>query len=283
MIARRAFLGSAAAFAAAPLFAPRKVWAAGSRLRFSGAKEQGGLVIGHAQPGARVSVDGAAVNVSPEGLFAFGFAYNATKPARITATFADGTKQRADVSPVTREYEIQRINGLPSKYVSPPEDVLARIRREHRQIHEARTRDSDGIGFSEKLDWPAPGIISSVYGSQRILNGVPKSPHLGVDIAAPEGTPIKAPAPGVISLAEPDFYYDGGITIIDHGHGVSTCYIHQSKLLVKAGDKVPRGAVIGHIGQTGRATGPNVHWQLNLFQERLDPSLSTTTPKPLTL
>lgn len=283
MIARRAFLGSAAAFAAAPLFAPRRVWAADSGLYFSGAKEQGGLVIGHAAPGARVKVDGKAVSVSPEGLFAFGFAYNAKDAAQITATLSDGTKQHATLSPVAREYEIQRINGLPSKYVSPPEDVLARIRRERQKIHEARTRDTNGIGFSEKLDWPARGIISSVYGSQRILNGVPKSPHLGVDIAAPTGTPITAPAPGVITLAEPDFYYDGGITIIDHGHGVSTCYIHQSKLLVKVGDHVPRGAVIGHIGMTGRATGPNLHWQLNLFQERLDPSLSTATPKPLSL
>lgn len=275
MIQRRAFLASAAAFAVLP----RLARADAPRVTFSQSLEQGSLVIGKA-PGARaVAVNGTQVLVSPEGEFVFGFAYDQTKPASVALLFGDSTKL-ITVSPVTRQYEIQRINGLPENFVTPPPEELARIKREFELINQARTRDTQETLFDGGLDWPAAGILSSVYGSQRILNGVPKSPHLGVDIAAPEGTPIRAPADGIVSLVGPDFYYDGNLTLLDHGHGVSTCYVHQQKILVKEGDRVKRGDAIGAIGQTGRATGPNLHWGLNLFQLKLDPSRSTPTPEP---
>lgn len=276
MILRRNFLVSAAAFAALPRLAS----AADSRVSFSAMLEQGSLVVGKAEAGARVSVDGKDVLVSPEGRFVFGFAYNQTDPAAVALRYADGTRETRMVTPVVRQYEIQSITGLPEKYVSPPPEVEARIKREGHLISEARTRNTDAPWFADGLTWPVPGIISSVFGSQRILNGEPKAPHMGVDIAALTGTPIHAPAGGIVALAEPDFYLDGGITVLDHGHGVSTCYVHQSKLLVKAGDQVKRGDIVGLVGMTGRATGPHLHWGLNLFQLKLDPSRSTLTPAP---
>jgi murein DD-endopeptidase MepM/ murein hydrolase activator NlpD len=224
VIARREFV---AGTAAAIVFS-RVAQAETLRFSLSGAMEQGSLIVGKTDAGANIAIDGTPVRVSPQGLFAFGFAYDQTKPTTIVARYPDGTSETQAVTPKQRLYEIQRITGLPEKYVSPPANVLERIKREGAEIGMARTRDTGESWFADGLDWPAAGIISGVYGSQRILNGEPKAPHFAVDIAAPTGTPIHAPADAIVSLAKPDFYLDGGITILDHGHGVSTCYIHQS-------------------------------------------------------
>jgi murein DD-endopeptidase MepM/ murein hydrolase activator NlpD len=250
-----------------------------SRIALIGALEQGSLTIGRVPPGSAVTLDGAPLHVSADGDFAFGFAYDQTSAAILSVRFADGTDERREIVPVPRKYDIQRINGLPEPLVTPPPEVQARIQTEHAAVAEARKRDTDGLGFIRPLDWPASGIISGVYGSQRILNGEPKAPHFGVDIAAPEGSPIRAPADGIVSNSG-DYYLEGGFTLIDHGHGVSTCYFHQSKRLVAEGTRLLRGDLIGLIGQTGRATGPHVHWGMNWFQIRLDPSRSTRTPAP---
>jgi len=202
-------------------------------------------------------------------------------PTKIVARFPDGTTEAQTVTPKVRMYEIQRITGLPEKYVTPPANVIERIKREGAEIAHARTRDTGESWFADGLDWPIAGIISGTWGNQRILNGEPRAPHFGVDIAAPTGTPIHAPADAIVSLAQPNFYLDGGITVLDHGHGVSTCYIHQSKLRVKVNQRVSRGQVIGLVGMTGRATGPHLHWAMNWFQVKLDPSRSTRTPAPL--
>ncbi|HUO99731.1 MAG TPA: M23 family metallopeptidase [Rhizomicrobium sp.] len=275
MIARRNFLAAGVSLA----FAPRALAGEGSRLSFRGSLEQGGLVIGRAVPGAKVTVGDRPVLVSPDGVFAFGFSYDCANPVRVAAQFADGTGEASDVTALVRQYEVQTINGLPEKLVTPPEEDLQRIRREEGLVRDARLRETEGTGFAEPFDWPFPGIISSVYGSQRVLNGKPSAPHLGVDIAAPEGTPIHAPTGGVVSLVG-DFLLEGGITLLDHGHGVSTCYLHQSRRDVAVGDKVSRGDVIGLVGKTGRATGPHTHWGLAWFQVKLDPSRSTRTPEP---
>ena len=276
MMCRRAFLAAGAA----TLAMPRATRADGiARLSFSGSTEQGALVIGRAQSGAKVSVDNMSVSVSPVGMFVFGIAYDRTKPAHVVADYADGRSETRDIVPVVRRYAIQSITGLPQKLVTPSPEDLERIRRENALIYEARKRDTPGIGFAEPFDWPFPGIVSSVYGSQRIENGTPMAPHLGIDIAAPEGTPMHAPADAVVSICD-DYFLDGGFTLLDHGHGVSSCYLHQSKRMVAAGDKVARGQVIGLVGKTGRATGPHMHWGLNWFQLKLDPSRSTVTPEP---
>jgi len=276
MIARRAFLSAGAALALMPRWA-----SAGedTRLSFRGSTEQGALVIGKAQSGAKVSIDYVSVSVSQEGVFAFGLAFDRTKPAHVVAVYDDDQSEARNVEPIVRQYAIQSINGLPQKLVTPSPEDLERIKRENALIFEVRKRDTPGIGFAEPFDWPFPGIVSSVYGSQRIENGTPMAPHLGVDIAAPEGTPIHAPADAVVSICD-DYFLDGGFTLLDHGHGVSSCYLHQSKRMVAVGDKIARGQIIGLVGQTGRATGPHMHWGLNWFQLKLDPSRSTVTPEP---
>jgi len=275
MIGRRVFLTAGAAFA----LMSRTPAAESPKLSFRGALEQGGLVIGRALPGAKVTVDGLAVLVSPDGVFAFGLAYDCVKPVEVVAHFADGSSETNQVGALVRQYEVQTINGLPQHLVTPSPEEQARIERENSLIVEARKRETDGIGFAEPFDWPFPGIVTSVYGARRVLNGVAGGPHLGIDIAAPEGTPIRAPADGIVSLTG-DFLLDGGFTLLDHGHGVSTCYLHQSKRMVTAGGKVARGQAIGLVGQTGRATGPHMHWGLCWFQVKLDPSRATAAPAP---
>lgn len=276
MIDRRVFLaGSAVALAFA-----ESAKAAASRIQIANAVQEGALVVGSTEPGARVTLDGDPLNVGAKGEFAFGVAYDRTNPAVLAASYADGSTEALNLVPRARNYEIQRINGLPEKMVTLPPEILERRKREVAMIAEARKHVTDANGFTDAFAWPIAGIISEPYGGQRILNGEPRAPHLAVDIAAPAGTPIHAPAPGIISLAEPDFYLEGGLTILDHGRGVSTCYLHQSKQLVKAGQSVQANDVIGLVGMTGRATGPHLHWGLNWFQLALDPSLSTRTPAP---
>jgi murein DD-endopeptidase MepM/ murein hydrolase activator NlpD len=271
---RRGFLASSLAFAATPSFAADDV-----RFSISGSLEQGSLALGQAPAGSLVALDGRPLDVTPDGRFAFGFAYNQTASSLVTVRYPDGGGDSRSFTPAKRQYQIQRVNGLPQNTVTPPKEVLARISKEAETIYLARLTNTKGTDFLTGFDWPAPGIESGVFGSQRIDNGKPVSPHFGVDMAAPVGTPIHAPADGLVTISD-DYYLDGGFTLIAHGQGVSTCYLHQSKRLVKAGDAVKRGQLIGHIGQTGRATGPHLHWELNWFEVKLDPSRSTRKPKP---
>jgi murein DD-endopeptidase MepM/ murein hydrolase activator NlpD len=252
-----------------------------SRLSFTGSLKQGSLVVGHTEAGAQVAVNGGPLRVSENGLFAFGLAFDQKSPTTVTASFLDGSKESQSVTPVARVYEVQRINGLPPEEAHPSApEIIDRIKRENAMVAQARTHDTPGVAFDGAFDWPVPGIISGLFGSERVLNGKPAPPHMGVDIAAPQGTPIRAPADGTIVLAEPDFYLTGGTTLMDHGHGVYTVYIHQSALKATVGQALKRGEVIGLVGMKGRATGPHLHWGLNWFQMRLDPSLSTRTPLP---
>ena len=240
---------------------------------------QGSLALGSAPPGSLVALDGRPLRVTADGRFAFGFGPDQTKAALISVRYPDGGGDSRSFTPTARTYEEQRVNGLPQQTVTPPPEVRERIAHEAEKIYLARLTDSKGSDFLSGFDWPAPGIESGVFGSRRIDNGVPMAPHYGVDMAAPTGTPIHAPADGVVSISD-DYYLDGGFTLIDHGQGVSTSYLHQSKRLVKRGEAVKRGQRIGLIGATGRATGPHLHWAMNWFQMRLDPSLSTKKPKP---
>ena len=272
---RRFFLGASVSLAAWPALAQEKP----VRFTVAGALEQGSLALGSAPPGSQAALDGRPLRVTADGRFVFGFAPDQTKAALVTVRYPDGGGDSRSFTPTSRQYEIQRVNGLPQNTVTPPPEVAARIAHEAETIYLARLADSSGSDFLSGFDWPAPGIESGVFGSQRIDNGVPMSAHYGVDMAAPVGTPIHAPADGVVSISG-DYYLDGGFTLIDHGQGVSTSYLHQSKRLVKSGDSVKRGQLIGHIGATGRATGPHLHWAMNWFEVRLDPSRSTRKPKP---
>jgi hypothetical protein len=275
VISRRLLLRSAAALSLWPLASK----GSSPRLTLIGSLEQGSLIVGRVCSGARVMFDDASVHVSPVGIFACGLEWNRTASARLAVRFPDGTAETRDIVPIVRQYAVEAINGLPPDTVTPPADALERIHRESQLIFDARRKDSDLTWFADPFDWPAPGILSGTFGSQRIDNGKAMAPHMGVDMANAEGTPIRAPANGTVSISD-DFYLDGGFSLLDHGHGVSTCYLHQSKRMVRAGEEVQRGQVIGLIGQTGRATGPHLHWAMNWFQVKLDPSLSTSTPLP---
>ena len=234
---------------------------------------QGALIRGRTTPGAKVSIDGKMLGLSSRGDFAFGFAYDRTSAATLRVTVPGGDTETKTLDIVKREYNVQRIDGLPDAMVEPPASVLKRIERDNHLIGAARARDTAEDWFAEEFAWPVKGPITGVFGSQRILNGVPKRPHFGTDIAAGEGAPIHAPLGSIVAMAEHDMYFTGGTVILDHGHGVSTSYLHMSRLDVKVGDRVAKGDPIGAIGHTGRATGPHLCWRLNWFQERLDAAL----------
>ena len=235
---------------------------------FDGKFIQGSFILGKTEPGSEVFIDKQKVKVTSDGYFAFGLGRDRKNDVVITIN------QKKIVKKVfKREYKIQRIDGLEEKKVTPPEEVYERIKRENKWIGEARAINSDLTFFKNKFAIPVENsIITGVYGSQRILNGKPKWPHYGLDFAADEGTKIKAMIDGVVTLTEPDLFYTGGTLIFDHGHGISTLYMHMKEILVKKGQKVKQGDVIGTVGATGRATGAHLDVRLNWFQIRLDPA-----------
>lgn len=238
-----------------------------------GAAQQGALVIGRTSPDATVRVDGREVRVSPRGLFLVAVGRDDTAPRTVTATDPQGARAEAAIAVIEREYDIQRIDGLPKKTVTPDPETAARIGEEIAAIREVRTIDTDRSDFAAGFRWPLTGTITGVYGSQRILNGNPRRPHFGVDIAAPEGTPVRAMGAGTVRLAHPDMVLTGKTLMIDHGHGLMSVYTHMSDITAAEGDRVEVGEVIGAVGQTGRATGPHLHWGVTLFSVQVDPML----------
>jgi len=242
-------------------------------LRFEGRFIQGGLVIGFAEPGISATLDGRAVPVAADGTFVFGFGRDAPPAAELVLHHPDGREQRQHLAVEARRYDIQRIDGLPPRMVTPSKADLERIQAEQKLINKARARRVGEPLLLSGFIWPATGRISGVYGSQRILNGKPRNPHVGVDIAAPEGTLVVAPADGIVTLTHPDMYYTGRTVILHHGLGVSSFLIHMSAILVEEGQRVRQGDPIGRVGMTGRATGPHLHWGMNWADARLDPQL----------
>jgi murein DD-endopeptidase MepM/ murein hydrolase activator NlpD len=243
---------------------------------------QGALRMGQVAPGASVQIDGKPVRVTPvTGQFVFGVAQDRKDSLRIQVTDADGTIEQVEYVVTVRQYDIERIDGLPARKVTPNPLDLERIRREGRLISAARARDTELTHVLSGFAWPVTGRISGRYGNQRILNGKPRRAHLGIDIAAPQGTPVAASAPGQVSLAAADLFYTGGTIVIDHGHGVTTIYSHLADVSVADGQRVVRGEVIGTVGSTGRSTGPHLDWRINWFDLRLDPEL-ITGPMPIT-
>ena len=248
--------------------------AAAERFTLDGAFQQGGLLQGRAPAGSVVSIDGHSVRVSPIGLFLLGFDRDAPPTATLTIRYPDGSQEQRTLAIQQRQYDIQRIDGLPPKKVTPSAEHLARIERERKLVKTARSRDDARMDFVPGFSWPLVGRISGVYGSQRILNGNPRQPHFGVDVAAPVGTRVVAPAGGIVTLAHPDMYFSGGTLIIDHGHGLSSAFLHLHKILVAKGQRVERGQEIAEVGATGRVTGPHLDWRINLFDTRIDPQLA---------
>ena len=239
-------------------------------IEFKGKFLQGHFIVGITDPNAKILVGKKEVKVSKDGYFVFGLDRDKKFDIVITKVI-NGKKEVITKKVLKRKYNIQRIDGLEESKVTPPESVYKRIKKENNAIGEARAINSDLQFFKEKFVMPVEGIISGVYGSQRILNGKPRWPHYGIDIAAKQGTMIKSSGNGVVTMAEDDLYYTGGTIIMDHGHGISTIYSHLENVLVSIGDQINQGDVIGTVGSTGRSTGPHLDFRINWFQTRLDP------------
>ena len=239
-------------------------------IEFQGKFIQGHFILGKTDPKSKIKVGKKEVKISKDGFFVFGIDRDRKFDLTFTKTL-DEKKTIITKTVLKRKYNIQRIDGLEESKVTPPESVYKRIKKENNAIGEARAINSDLNFFKDKFIMPVEGIISGVYGSQRILNGKPKWPHYGIDIAAKQGTMIKSSGAGVVTMAEDDLYYTGGTIIMDHGHGISTIYSHLENILVSVGDKINQGDVIGTVGSTGRSTGPHLDFRVNWFQTRLDP------------
>ncbi|NCP64688.1 MAG: M23 family metallopeptidase [Paraglaciecola sp.] len=248
-----------------------------AQIDLQGAHVQGALLRGQLVQGADLRLNGEPVAVSKQGYFAIGFGRDASLEHQLTWRDNNGQNQQQVVTLQPREYTVQRIEGVASKYVSPPAEVSERIRQDNVLLGKARKIQTDNANFMQDFIWPAQGPISGVYGSQRVFNGEPKNPHYGLDVAAPVGTPVYAPAGGVVTLWVSDMYYSGGTMIIDHGLGVSSTFLHLSKSHVAEGDTVEQGQLVAEIGATGRVTGAHLDWRINWFSERLDPQLLVPT------
>ena len=239
---------------------------------FSGHATQGGMVIIKTDPLANLTIDGQTLAVAKNGLAVIGFHRDDIAPVDVVAQYPDGRHDTLTLTPTPREFEEQRIDGLPQNMVTPPQDVLDRIARDREEVSQARAITSDLNGWQQDFIWPSHGIITGIYGSRRILNGQPRAPHYGIDIAAAIGTPVKAPADGVITMVD-DLYFTGITIIMDHGHGISSTFLHLDKANISVGMAVKQGDIIGEVGSTGRSTGAHLDWRINWFTKRLDPAL----------
>jgi len=236
-----------------------------------GPAEQGGLVVGHAAPGDRLYLDGTEVPADAAGRFVLGFGRNAAAKAELKSVSGDGTRSVMTIAVAPRDWPVQRIDGLPQDKVTPPPALMARIKADLQATEAARKSRRPAADFLSGFAFPVEGVVSGVFGSQRVLNGIPKAPHSGLDIAAATGTPVKSAADGVVSLVHPDMFYTGRTVMIDHGLGLQTVYAHLSRIDVKPGQRVKRGQEIGAVGASGRATGPHLHWGASWLDRRLDP------------
>lgn len=239
----------------------------------TGALQQGGLVRAQIATGAKVSIDGRKVELDGAGKFIFGFDRDHTATSNIEVSFANGETWSGDLAIEPREWNIQYIEGIAKKYIEPPAETLARIRAEAVRKRAARAQSNVSTGHLADFVWPLTGRISGVYGSQRFYNGTPGRPHFGVDIAAKTGTPFHSPADGVVTLADEDMYYEGGLIFLDHGAGLTSAFLHLSGVDVKPGDVVAKGDLLGRVGAGGRANGPHLDWRMYWFDQHIDPVL----------
>jgi len=264
------------AVAGSPVAAPAQ---GDDRVVFPASVQQGAMVLGKVPPGSRVEYAGRRLRATGYGTVVFGVGRDQAGPVQVDVVRPDGSRTSARIDVTPRDWPVQRVDGVPPKTVEPPPEIAERIRREQAQVTAARERDDDRADFAQRFAWPVQGRISGRFGNQRVYNGKPGSPHSGMDIAAPAGTPVKAPAAGVVTFAAPDLYLTGGTVLLDHGFGISSNFLHLSRIDVKVGERVEQGQVIGAVGATGRATGPHLHWGMNWFDVRIDPLLVLERPQ----
>lgn len=240
---------------------------------FPASVSQGAMVIGKVPAGSVVHYADRSLLVTSYGSVVFGAGRDEQGPFRVSVQAPNAPVQIVEIAVTARDWPIENINGVPPATVNPPKAIAERIAREQARVADARTRNDPRTGFAQAFIWPVQGRISGRFGNQRVYNGTPKSAHSGMDIAAPTGTPVKAPADGVISFADPGLYLTGGTVVLDHGHGISSNFLHLSRIDVNVGDTVKQGDVIAAVGATGRVTGPHLHWGMSWFETRIDPLL----------
>ena len=241
-------------------------------LELEGPRTQGALLKGRVPPGHEVRLNGEVVGVTESGRFAVGFGRKADQQQELVVIGPDGETQTHRIELAQRDYDVQRVDGVPDRTVNPDKQAMKRIREEARRVGEARQKTSRREAFLEGFIWPVEGRITGVYGSQRFYNGEPRQPHYGIDIAAEAGRTVVSPASGEVTFADPDLYFSGGTLIIDHGYGVSSTMLHLSDIHVSVGDEVEQGQALGEVGATGRATGAHLDWRMNWRNRRVDPT-----------
>ena len=242
-------------------------------IRFPASVQQGAMVIGKVPTGSTVRYANRDLRVTGYGSVVFGVGRDQSGSVTVEVQVPGAPTRSIDIAVTPRDWPIERINGVPPKTVNPPKAIADRIAREQAQVVAVRTRDDARTGFAQQFTWPVQGRISGRFGNQRVYNGTPKSPHSGMDIAVATGTPVKAPADGVVTFADTGLYLTGGTLVLDHGHGISSNFLHLSRIDAKVGDTVKQGDVVAAVGATGRATGPHLHWGMNWFDVRIDPLL----------
>ncbi len=240
---------------------------------FPASVSQGAMVIGKVPSASEVRYAGRSLRVTPYGSVVFGVGRDETGPLQVNVQAPNAPARTIEIQVTARDWPVENIKGVPPATVNPPKAIAERIEREQARVVAVRTRDDARAGFAQAFIWPVKGRISGRFGNQRVYNGTPKSPHSGMDIAAPTGTPVKAPADGVITFADRGLYLTGGTMVLDHGHGISSNFLHLSRIDAKVGDSVKQGDVIAAVGATGRVTGPHLHWGMSWFDTRIDPLL----------
>ena len=244
-----------------------------NRVVFPASASQGAMVIGKVPAGSGVRYAGRDLRVSGYGSVVFGIGRDEKGPLQVQVRRPDGSNEAISIVVTPRDWPIERVNGVPPKTVNPPPAIAERIAREQALVTASRQRDDNRTDFAQTFQWPVQGRISGRFGNARVYNGQPGSGHSGMDIAVPTGTPVKAPAAGIVTFANPDLYLTGGTLVLDHGFGISSNFLHLSRIDVKVGDRIEQGQVIAAVGATGRATGPHLHWGMNWFDTRIDPLL----------
>lgn len=245
------------------------------QVRLKGEYLPGSIVIGKAEKQLKsVTLNNEVLRFDSSGNFIFGFDRDDKGKYELKIIYSDGTHEEIGFKLKKRKYNIQRIDDIDRNYVTPPENELERIERESRIIKKVKSKIGDvkETFYTDGIEKPVQGgRITGVFGSQRIFRDVKKSPHNGVDIAKPKGTPVSSMAGGKVVLTGDNYYYSGNLVIIDHGQGLMSMYLHMSKILVKEGQIVHKGEKIGEIGTTGRSTGPHLHWAVQWYSKRIDP------------
>ena len=235
----------------------------------SGYPVEGNLIVARTNPSNKIKINNEFLEIDESGIFVFGFHRDEENPIKLVIINNENEQFKTSIKPIKRVYKIQRIDGLKKSMVTPPEDTISRIKSDRKKVNRARKVKLEMGDFIQGFDWPLKGLITGVYGSQRILNDIPKSPHFGIDISVPTGTSVKAPASGIITLTE-DLYYSGYTVILNHGLNINSTFLHLSEINVNVGDRIGRGDLIGHSGDTGRSTGPHLDWRIDWNGKRLD-------------